>query len=512
MKNCIRMKDSIIVIIFAIILLILSFYSMNGSMNWGDDNAAYINSGIAIATDQIDQQNQRNVILHPGPLPKEVNGKLVYVWGYPLLLSIVYKITGWDMIQYDSIYWYKVPAVICMPFLFITLYFFLKRRSRKKISLFISLLFCTTGIIFNQINTISPDFIFLAFSVLAFLMLEIYRDDYTGTDFKHYIIPIIYGVVLWYIKELRLNGIAIIAVCILGHIVWIIRKRSWQKIGFKKIRIIVYTVLPYLVCFLFCLISEKILDSATSNMSDFDRGNINDFISHFIAEVKQLGSFFYNLTGNHSWIITLFFLALFVVGFISHFMQEDHLIILFIGTILVVAALPYSDGVRYIYGCLPVVMVFVCYGIEQIIRITKQSSHKKIVTVFIACMIALAISLNLYNIFTGNDMINVGYSPYSESAKEVYHFIQQNTGDNEIIAFRKPRSLYLNTKKLSVNLKTDTVTVAQNRYLDNISWYLYYKKNDEMNTFFDHEVLLTTVFENDEFILYKVDLLGRDRL
>lgn len=62
-------------------------------------------------------------------MPEEAtDGKLVYVWGYPLMLAGVYKIVGFDRVNYSSIIWYKIPLLLSLAFTGGALTLFFRRR------------------------------------------------------------------------------------------------------------------------------------------------------------------------------------------------------------------------------------------------------------------------------------------------------------------------------------------------------------------------------------------------
>lgn len=50
--------------------------------------------------------------MHRVVLPSEAEGRsLVYVWGYPLLLSLVYRTVGFDMQNYSTLIYYCRSSV-----------------------------------------------------------------------------------------------------------------------------------------------------------------------------------------------------------------------------------------------------------------------------------------------------------------------------------------------------------------------------------------------------------------
>ena len=107
-------KDWLIAIIITVLLLGIGGVTLTkGLPYWGDDSSAYISEGIAIAEGNLMEQARLNYIMHPSELSAESDPEgLVYVWGYPLMLSVVYKTVGFDRVEYSSIIWYKIPLLL----------------------------------------------------------------------------------------------------------------------------------------------------------------------------------------------------------------------------------------------------------------------------------------------------------------------------------------------------------------------------------------------------------------
>ena len=103
-----RLKaDHILFAVIVISILFINVFSLDNNCYWGDDFAAYISEGISIVDGYFDEQVKLNVLMHPSPLPDEaLSGSLVYVWGYPLLLALVYSFAGFDRVGFTSIIYY----------------------------------------------------------------------------------------------------------------------------------------------------------------------------------------------------------------------------------------------------------------------------------------------------------------------------------------------------------------------------------------------------------------------
>ena len=159
--------------IFFLVLILAAGQVTTGIPDWGDDHAAYISEGIAIADSRLNEQTEINYFYHPTPLTKEANdGKLVYAWGYPLFQACIYKLVGFDRINYSSVIWYKAPLVLSLAMLGGVLFLFFRRRFNLLISASLALLFCLSGDLFDSVNKLYSDLPFVCFAFLTFLLME----------------------------------------------------------------------------------------------------------------------------------------------------------------------------------------------------------------------------------------------------------------------------------------------------------------------------------------------------
>lgn len=249
--------------LFALIIvaiMLLSITCLNNTCYWGDDFAAYISEGIAIADGYFEKQVELNMLMHPSELPDEAqSGTLVYVWGYPLILAMVYKLVGFDRVGFSSIIYYKLPSAIALALLAGIMYLFLRRRFSKLLSSGLAFMFCACYEFRVFINTLYSDVVFLFFVMLSLLLLDMFVNR-RRNKLK---IGIILGIILWFTYEIRLNGISILFASVVACIVAYVRDKDikgWKHIlGFAS---------PFIVFFTAKLISEAVLAPATSNTSD----------------------------------------------------------------------------------------------------------------------------------------------------------------------------------------------------------------------------------------------------
>lgn len=172
--------DHILFAVIVISILFINVFSLDNNCYWGDDSSAYISEGISIADGYFDEQVKLNVLMHPTLLPAEaMNGSLVYVWGYPLLLALVYSFVGFDRVGFTSIIYYKLPAAIALALMAGVMYLFLRRRMGRALSFTLSLLFCSCYELRVSINSLYSDVVFLFFAVLSLYLVEVFLDAHS---------------------------------------------------------------------------------------------------------------------------------------------------------------------------------------------------------------------------------------------------------------------------------------------------------------------------------------------
>ena len=439
--------------LLSLFVLLLAMGSVTtGVTDWGDDFAGYINEGTAIADGRFEEQVALNYEQHPTPFTKETQDhQLVYAWGYPLMQAAVYKLFGFDRINYSSVIWYKAPLVLSLSLLAGVLYLFYRRRFRPEAAVFLALLFCVSGDLFEAINELYSDLPFLFVSILVLLLMECYSED--NGNWK---VGMVYGVALWLAHEIRLNGLTICAVAAIGHILlqgkdMLDRKTLWRNL------------MPYVVFAVLCIITEHLwLAPATSNMSDVGSATVEEMFQHCQYYWNRIVNYLSCIPGMRIDGVGYVAVALCVLGIIvKGFSREGlHLTLLLIGTLAVVIMLPYTQGLRYIYNILPIVLMYVVYGAQFIIERARRLFREAKTAETIGRILIYAIAAEMLFFPCAaqmtRDYINLThwgekdeFDVYTDEAIEAYRFIQADTPEDAVIAFAKPRALYMNTQRRS---------------------------------------------------------------
>lgn len=517
-------SDRFIALGLLAVFFLIAYFSAGSWCFWGDDYAAYISEGIAIAEGRLGEQARLNTLMHPSPLPEEAVGNpLVYVWGYPLLLSLVYRSIGFDRVDFSTIAAYKFPSVTALALIAAVLFLFLRRRFGRKQSLLMTVAFCSCSEFYTFINTLYSDLVFLFFALVSLWLSEMFSDEkHIG---KRIALGCASGVSLWCTYEVRLNGSAILLTCILAQIISVFREKKYRSIGTLAIELIPYALFAALK-----VIAEALLAAPTSNMSDLDPSSLAMIFANLRVYIQLIMNFI-GLLWNNLLISPLYSVlrrfislsfddlsvlksvlvwasgALCVIGMVSDGVKRNtHLTLLCIVYIAVASMLPYTQGMRYIYPLLPVLLMYCGYGFSRIVRRLPERIGKSRLLTAVTLLWSLvciypAVTSDIAESMPETVIVNVEdiymQNAYSDAAIEVYDFIRSETPKDCTLAFFAPRGLYLNTERFSI--KPD----VNGHGINEADYYLDYLRTGDYNLSPDLGDDFEVFFSNGEFVLYQ---------
>lgn len=503
-------RDFLIALLLTVIVLLFGFGSLSkGVPYWGDDFAAYLSEAIAIADGDLPAQTQRNYCMHRAVLPSNAEGRsLVYVWGYPLLLSLVYRTVGFDMQNFSTLIYYKFPSLICFALCAGVFYLLLRRRFSWRASLFLTLLFSTSGSFLYDINILYSDLVFLFFSLLLLLLGELLIDRLCANYLSvgTWALAAALGAVMWYTYETRLNGVTVCLTVLVAQLVSLRTKNAKPTLHHLFCH-----ALPYAIFVALLLISSRFLPPATSNLNDVGDTTFKNILLNFAAYGYFTLEYLDVLPGFH----TLLFLpaaALCVLGYLKRGFQREnlHLSLLTLGTYIVNILLPYRQGSRYLYNIFPLLIIYLGYGADWTAeKLLPKLSEKwrirlpKLLRVAgIAILAAACLNVSIIGIqnWTNADPLP-STDVYSPEAVEVYRYLQENTDPDELICFFKPRALYLNTGRMGFCVKKNGPAVTEADY------YLAYDGPDNREKFQitqENAHRFELEYATEHFSLYKV--------
>lgn len=503
MKNASTNKFSktdwlLAVLLFLLVLLLCACMLETGLASWGDDHSAYISEGIAIAEGRFDEQAKINYFYHPSALPAEaVDNSLIYAWGYPLHLAVIYLLCGFDRVDYSSIIYYKIPTLLCFSLTASVLYLFFRRRFPTIPALCGALLFCLSDHMIGLLNYLYSDVVFLFYCMLTLLLAECYAERVQDRK-PAYVLAVLYGISLLFTYATRLNGPAACLIAMLGHLIIL-----WKGRGRGKPNLWQHGM-PYLIFVLLAFLIEHFwLSPATGNTSDIVGTQVWSNLSYYKT---LLLDFFVDYYGRYKFLG--YGLVLFaVLGFLTNGLRENfHLSLMLVGTLAVLLMLPYRQGIRYMINILPFLIMYALYGLSfavQMLTHDKLSEKARVVLALVLGFLIVAYPLKTQTFRSLDRLKNQAQiranDVYSSDAVEIYRFIQEATPKDAIISFYKPRSLYLNTERLSFRVNWNGHDLREADY------YLVNKRDDrDSNLAEKTDVPLELVMENEGFVLYRI--------
>lgn len=503
-------SDRALAFLAALIVFLTVLSTLDNDCAWGDDFAAYISEGIAIAEGQFDRQVAMNSFMHPSPLPKEAAGNdLVYVWGYPLILVPVYKFVGFDTVGFQSLIFYKIPSLVALSLMAALMYRFFRLRFKKITAFTLSVLLCLHTCYVDAVSSIYSDLVFLLISWLCFYLVERLVEEDSGTPRRS--IAFLLGVCMWACCSVRLNGSSVIAVVALIQLIHFIKNRRQRNPAAVGLHL-----LPYGVFVLLGLIfNYLVLLPATSNMSDLGAVTREIVLRNVKSYLLVFRYFFFAFPGlpfpQVFWRLSLIlFLPLLALGFLRSYKKEFPYILYLIGTLLTLLLLPYAQGTRYCFNIFPVLFLLLGYCGEWLYsllaRRLKPNSRKLLHGLCLAALVLLvcsavgeSLSNNFVRVLQGQDVRGADSSTaYSSASLEAYRYIQENTSEDSVFAFEKPRALYLNTGRLSFHPSVN------DHHLSEADYYLSCDHFSKALPALDG-CSLSVVWSNGDFTLFLVE-------
>jgi len=521
--------DHFVAIALCFAILLLGLLNLDNNCNWGDDFAAYMADGIAMAEGRYEEQIRLNVILRSGRLVGEQT-EHVHVFGYPLLHALVYSISGFDTASYSNLYLYKLPSLIALSLMAGAYFIFLRKRLGLSISVLMTLALCADMTLHYEIRNLCSDILFLALSMCSFYFMELYLEKPYGK--RRIFWGIFLGILLWYTYSVRLNGI-VSAVCVLlAQGIWTVRNRK----NFKFTELIpLGTFLLLYIVFNLLVFPQPTSTSSAGDISfktffngcEYYFGMLHQWARHFAeillklpvglaatalysvfdspeicANISRIENFMYVQVFD---FLAVIFLLLSLLGIIVYGIKKDvHIVFFLFASFIGTAALSLGQELRYLYVLLPFLLMYAVLGGKWILEKLAKRSDKnpKRKNLFQNALVALLCIFSIVPILE-NGIVNTknnaqeNLTAYSDGAIEVYNYIQGELDEEATIAFFKPRALYLNTGHVSLLPQDGGFEITDADY------YLYYIPSEEQLITEELEEIYRTCFENYEFILYE---------
>lgn len=521
--------DCLIALALVFAIFLLGYINLDNNCNWGDDFAAYMADGIALAEGRYEEQIKLNVILRSGRLLDEQT-EHVHVFGFPLLHALTYSLAGFDTVDYSNLYLYKIPSLIAFSLMAGIYFLFLRKRLGVSLSLLMTLALCADPTLHYEIRNLYSDILFLALSISSFYVMEQYLEMPYGK--KRLLCAGFLGLILWYTYSVRLNGIVSAFCVLLAQLLWLIKEKKKSSLT---------ELIPAATFLLLFVLFNLIIfrwPTSTSSAGDvtvegFFRGCVyyldmlHMWARHFAEilleiPVKLGATALYSIfdapevcaiisrAENFMYVqvfdfLALIFLLLSLVGIIAVGLKKDlHIVLFLFVSFIGTAALSLGQELRYLHVLLPFLLMYSALGGKWLIerfgkkgdKPRRQKSFLKTAVTALICIFSVLPLLDAGIVNLKNNA-QENLTAYSDGAIEVYNYIQNELDAEDTIAFFKPRALYLNTGHVSLLPQEDGFKISDADY------YLYYIPSEELLITKELESIYQPCFENYEFILYE---------
>lgn len=501
-----RSLDRAIAITLTLIVFLGAFWYCSVSHSWGDDFAAYMLQGKALATGTVEKQIQENVLLHPGELyGKNAQGltQLTYVWGFPIQLAVLYQLVGFDAQVPQHLLYYKIPGCLALAGTAGILFLFFRKRFRQDVSALLSVFLVIS--ILPEVNNIQTDLPFLCLTYCCFYLYETLWERTTQKGFLGH--ACVLGICLWYTYLLRLNGITVVGLIGAMHLYKLLSEpqhRVYQRLH----------CIPYVVFGLLLAVFYLFFPRVTSNSGDIGLGALSDGLQ---TNWKELVTWLHSsMTFGpqiFEYAVCIGLGLCFCIGFLYKGKQEFGYAAFLVGTLLITALLPYSQGLRYLFGMLPLILMFMGYGILFLYKAVCSYSKKESSIRHFTCLVTLCVCIFAASELYVNALVIQGQirrneilisdpeeNAYAEPCLDIYRFIQTETAEDALFAFWKPRALYLNTGRLAFRPQINGHEIMDADYF--LLPKLQYKEDKML--YLREENPMTLIYENEGFWLYKI--------
>lgn len=500
--------------------LVVCLLRIDSGHSWGDDFAAYLNEAIAIADGRLEEQTRLNLFMHSSKSAflQEVETSLTYVWGFPLLLVPIYRLFGFDRVTYSTLIYFKLPSVVFTALLAGVLYAFYRRRFGMCMSAVVSLLFVLDAKVLTFTNKILTEMPYIFFQMLSLLLVEMH--EYSATPRRKLLVGCALGLSLWATYIIRLNGVTVVLSCALCSLIGAWRERR-APLAYQLFR-----VLPYALFGLLLWLSYQVLPVPTSNLSDLGQNTETNVFQSYIHLLSNWASSFF--TGGSTGIfyseaLPWAFLLLLLLGiFLVGLRKDFHITTLLVGSFIGVCTLDYNQGYRYLMPLSPLILLFVGYGFQWLSRYISPyhaQATRHMFTFFTYALPVMAATLVLLTSLNngierfqhrGKELPS--NNAYSIEAVDMYRYINSETPPDSVIAFFKPRLLYLNTQRVSYYLHTpqeyQEYSYGPYHDLEHDSQYADYfllYQDDEKSDLRNIEQLLADSGSTDELVLVRTN-------
>lgn len=496
-----KINEKIFIGIMILLSISLPFLYIGEGHSWGGDFSCYIAQAQSILTGTMKEQVEANTFIVTSS--NFMHGPGSYPWGYPLLLTPVIKIFG---VNYIAL---KCVNVVFFALSILAFYKLLKGKVSLGYARFATFFLVMNPVLLSMCNQVLSDIPFFFFSIIS-----VYFIDRMFLSEKN---QIFYGVAsglsCFLAYFIRTNGIvAVLTIAAIEFLLLILKikplRKFRSKLAFPKQKPLAH-IAAYAV-----FVSGAILDKLIFPTGGSDYGYYFRFFSK-----SSLISNFREYTGDCLNFLSmnlgkafpiLFVLALLFVYSIKKELHKEMVSFVYIaGMFALVVIFPTYQGIRYLVTILPFILMLCAEALDDFERDVIGDNNVKdmyrIVAGVFLCIIVCSFAFKTAwyaKDVVKDDIKHRANTSYSEMAIETYDYIKANTEEDDIIAFFKPRVLWLNTQRKGFSIGESNI-----EQVENVDYVLFEKSSADkaLKEYCKTSETAEIVFQNDKFIMYSID-------
>jgi|GEM_PF-546466 len=439
-----RPVDTYVGLSCSLVVLMLCWSSLTNSHSWGDDFAAYIMQAKAISEGSIEHFVERNTITVRNSFLGL--GPITYPWGYPLILTPIYKTFGLNLTAL------KIPNAFFLGLFVYSAFFLLRKRLSLLPRTLVVLAVALHPVVLMVADNIISDITFLALSTLCLAYLDYLFSRREVLSIK----AVTLTALIFVACQVRTVGYLLVPVVFLAQALEM-RAKGTRFSSWTDMTKVLCVILPYLLLLIFAgLVAGFLPDKTSSYLTQIGADTVTDIIKSLIA-----GAYYYIEVLHDMFTPPLFTLALVpltAIGARVSF-KKDILVISYIFiSFLCFALWPAREGARFLLSFLIPISYWGYLGLESLMKRLPPLSTPLIFIGLVAPGL-----LKSFDQALQVKPINLK-GPFHESSLDMFSRLKILTPQDAVVGFFKPRALRLMTDRLSFTI-TDCQQLADISYL-----------------------------------------------
>ncbi len=493
---------------------ILGYATLTKGHDWGDDFASYLMQAQSIVEGTTHKFMEENRFT----IEKSTNrrlGPVAYPWGMPVLLAPLYRLFGLNLLALKSL------SVVCYVLFLAAIAFFLSPRHSCLYFLLLVSLFALNPQILSFLDEILSDIPFMFFSTTSvFLIGRILIER------RPLISPLadrlLLGVFFAASTFIRINGVLLVPAAFGAQVFSLLQAESVTETlrsdrSSPIHRLVSYLrsetknalihASPYASFIGLALIWYHIFPAGeTSHLSYFVLSSPRVVYQHLTSYFTLPAEFFSGAPYPHIiYRATLPFLA---AGVIKSLYRDFPMFLYALFTVLLYASLPFNAALRYFYPLFPFYVHFVFVGLQWFSETLGglrarlvQGLSVGLFAVVTVCFLQSAAHQALANIQAHRA---VSSGPFTETSQNLFSFVRENTAEDSVIVFFKPRAMRMLTNRRSVQLDNPSELSLGSHLCIYLRKEAYSQLPQSTVEQLVRDGKLTLMYSNSDFRLYQI--------